>query len=296
MLNQTADLQPIYDRILRLGGEGGAGTKFLRMSKRYAEGGWRYGTDKLQKFSRPFDGGTVLEFGCKFGHLTPVFQSLGAGAVINVDVDEEYLRDGERFIGTTCSARYVKSDDCYVEIESDSVDFVLAKEVISHINPALLHTFYSEISRVLKPGGEIVISDGNNLDRPDVREGLLEGYCAWEHGTSKELGSNYEAMRGRIIAKAFPKLADDQISYYARNTSGLHGDRLIETVRRGVEEGVFTERPHRKGQLPIHPGYGTAMERGFHASDVISALEQHGFSAELLPSDDVALIVRGALS
>lgn len=248
---------------------------------------------KLQKFSRPYAGGTVLEFGCKFGHLTPVFQSLGAGQVINVEVDDEYLRDGERFIGSASGARYVKSDDCYIDVESDSVDFVLAKEVISHINPALLHTFYSEVARVLRPGGEIVISDGNNLDLPEVREALLESYCQWEHGTSKELGSNYQTMRERLIRRAFPELSDDEVAYYARNTSGMHGDRLRETVKRSLEGGTFTERPHRRGQLPIHPGYGTAMERGFHTWDIVSDLEKHGFATEVLPREDVAAIVRG---
>lgn len=286
-------IEQTFSQILDDGRAGGAGTKFIRMSERYASGIWRGGMDKLERFSRPYDGGTVLEFGCKFGHLSPVFLSLGAGQVINVDVDDEYLRDGEKFIGAVCAARYVKSDDCYIDVESSSVDFVLAKEVISHINPSLLHTFYSEVSRVLKPGGEIVISDGNNLDRADVRDSLMTGYCAWEHGSSKELGSNYQAMRERMIRKAFPKLSDDRIAYYARNTSGLHGERLLGTVERAVDGGRFVERPHRPGQLPIHPGYGTAMERGFHATDIFSAMEQHGLEPELLPSDDVALIVRG---
>lgn len=286
-------LDEIFNRILDDGRAGGAGTKFIRISELYAGGSWRRGIGKLEKFSRAYGGGTVLEFGCKFGHLSPVLQSLGAGEVINVDVDDEYLRDGEKFIGAVCAARYVKSDDCYIDVVSNSVDFVLAKEVISHINPSLLHNFYSEVSRVLKPGGEIVISDGNNLDRADVREGLLEGYCAWEHGTSKELGSNYQAMRERIIRKAHPRLTDEQAAHYACNTSGLHGKRLLDTVARAVEGGGFIERPHRPGQLPIHPGYGTAMERGFHATDIFSAMEQHGLEPELLPSDDVALIVRG---
>ena len=289
-------LEMTFQKILETGREGGAGSKFIRMSERYADGAWQSGVSKLQLFSRPFDGGTVLVFGSKFGHTAPLFQSLGAGQVINVDVDDEYLRDGERFIAPLTGARYVKSDDCYLDLESGVVDFVLMKEVISHINPALLYTCFAEVARVLKAGGEVVISDGNNLDKPEVAEGLQRLYCEWDHGSSTDLGSNYRAMRGKIIAKAFRSLTPEEVAYYARNTAGLYGERLIETVRRGIE-GRFVERPHRQGAVPIHPSYGTSMERGFTASGVIEMLGEHGIRAEQLENSvDVALVVRGYLT
>jgi len=288
------EFQDIYDRLLQAGEQGGAGSKFVRMSRHYASGHWRHGAGKPALFSRPFNGGTVVDYGSKFGHLTPILLAAGAGHVINVDVDDEYLRDGERFIGRETGAAYVKSDDCYLDIESGSVDFVLMNEVISHVNPSLLYTCLGEVARILKPGGEVVVWDVNNLDDPEVRATLAEDYCRWEHGESTDLGSNYQAMRGRMIRKAFPGLSDEQVGYYARNTSGLHTDRLLTTVRRAVEGGPFVERPHRKGQLPVHPGYGTVMERGFHASEVVALLAEHGLRGEQLKDDGVAYVVRAA--
>jgi len=285
-------VKEIYTEILELGREGGAGSKFIRMSEHYVAGAWQGSSEKLSFFSRPFNGGTMLDYGSKFGHLAPVLKSLGVGQVINVDVDDEYLRDGERFIGAATGARFVKSDDCYLELESDSVDFVLMKEVISHINPALLFTCFQEVARVMKPGGELVISDGNNLDLREMRDELMESWCEWEHGSSKELGSNYQAMRARMIGKAFRDLPPDRLDYFARNTSGLHGERLIETVRRAIEGGPFIERPHRKGQLPVHPGYGTVMERGFRARDVIGRLAEHGLQGEAVAAPGPAFLVR----
>src|ERR1044072_7003474 len=170
-------MQEIYTQILELGRVSGAGSKFIRMSELYASGAWERTSAKLSFFTRPLSGGTVLDYGSKFGHLTPVLKSLGAARVINVDVDEEYLRDGEGFIG--------------------------------HINPAFLFTCFQEVARVMKPGAELVISDGNNLDLAEVKDGLMESWCQWEHGTSKELGSNYQAMRARMLAKAFPNLPED---------------------------------------------------------------------------------------
>ena len=262
-----------------------AGRKFQRMSERYRDGHWENTVRKLGLFSRPIGGGTFLDFGCKFGHLTPLLKEFGAGQVISVDVDDEYLRDGAKFIGERFGSTYVKSDDCYLEIPSNSVNFILVNEVISHINPMLLDIFYSECARVLKVGGEIVISDGNNFSHYKTRSDLIDWYTLWESGSSKEFrDSNYTKQRYVLIKNAFKeeRLPPDQIEYYARNTSGLFGGRLIETVRRAIEGGTFTERPHRPGMPPIHPGYGVAMERAFYPLQVEMSLRTYGLRTEQL--------------
>jgi SAM-dependent methyltransferase len=261
----------------------GAGRKFERMSERYRDGHWERTVRKLGLFSRSLSGGTFVDFGCKFGHLTPLLKELGAAQVISVDVDEEYLSDGERFIGKLFGSRYVKSDDCYLDIPSNSVDFILVNEVISHINPSLLDIFYSECARIMKVGGELVISDGNNFSHYQTRCDLIDWYSLWDGGTSKEFGeSNYEKQRFVMLRRAFKerRLPEDQLKYYAHNTAGLFGERLVETVRRALDEGVFTERPHRPGIPPIHPVYGVAMERAFYPLQVEMSLRTYGMKTE----------------
>ncbi|WP_169053432.1 class I SAM-dependent methyltransferase [Alteraurantiacibacter aquimixticola] len=267
-----------------------AGRKFERMSERYKDGMWERILLRLRLFSRPVTGGTFLDYGCKFGHLTPILMERGAKNVISVDVDDEYLSDGAKFIGEKYNSTYFKSDDCYLDIESNSVDFILVNEVISHINPSLVENFYSECSRVLKEGGEIVISDGNNYSHLKTRMDLIDWYSLWDGGHSKEFGeSNYEKKRFVTLRRAFKerKLDQEKLEYYAHNTAGLHGDRLIETVRRALDEGVFIERPHRPGIPPIHPNYGVAMERAFYPLQVEMSLRTYGL-------DTVQLIGAGA--
>lgn len=262
-----------------------AGRKFQRMSERYRDGHWEKTVRKLGLFSRPLSGGTFLDFGCKFGHLTPLLKEFGADNVISVDVDDEYLADGARFIGSRFNSQYVKSDDCYLEIPSNSVDFILVNEVISHINPSLLDIFYAECARVLKVGGELVISDGNNFSHFKTRSDLIDWYELWDSGSSKEFGdTNYTKQRFVILRRAFKelRLPQEKLEYYAQNTSGLWGDRLVETVRRAIEDGVFTERPHRPGVPPIHPGYGVAMERAFYPLQVEMSLRTYGLRTEQL--------------
>jgi SAM-dependent methyltransferase len=261
---------------------GSAGDKFQRMSDRYRNGHWKKTVRKLGLFSKPLNGGTFVDFGCKFGHLTPLLMESGVAHVISVDVDEEYLSDGDKFIGKLFGSRYVKSDDCYLDIPSNSVDFILANEVISHINPSLLDIFYSECARILKVGGELVISDGNNFSHYPTRCDLIDWYCAWDHGTSKEFANNYEKQRFAMLRRALKarRIPEEKLQYYARNTSGLFGDRLIETVRRAEDEGIFTERPHRPGVPPIHPVYGVAMERAFYPLQVEMSLRTYGLGTE----------------
>jgi SAM-dependent methyltransferase len=282
---RSANLKQAYGELYEQSIAREAGRKFQRMSERYKDGHWEKTVRKLGLFSRPFDGGTFMDFGCKFGHLTPLLTEFGAGRVVSVDVDDEYLRDGAKFIGERYGSHYVKSDDCYLEVPSNSVDFILVNEVISHINPSLLDIFYGECARVLKVGGEIVISDGNNFAHYQTRCDLIDWYALWDGGSSKEFGdSNYTKQRYVLIKNAFKskKLAPEQIQYYAENTAGLFGERLIETVRRALEEAAFTERPQRPGVPPIHPGYGVAMERAFYPMQVEHSLRTYGLRTEQL--------------
>lgn len=282
--SNRANLTLAYAALYEDGARRGAGNKFMRMSERYRDGYWERLVPKVRLFSRPMDGGVFLDFGCKFGHLTPLLMELSAASVVSVDVDEEHLSDGAAFIGARYNSQYKKSDDCYLDIPSNSVDFILANEVISHINPGLLDTFYRECGRILKVGGELVISDGNNFSHFETRSDLIDWYTDWEIGTSKEFSSNYETQRLAFLVRAFRDrgLRHADLEYYARNTTGMWGERLIETVRRGLDGEGFTERPHRPGVPPIHPAYGVAMERAFYPLQVEMSLRTYGFTTEQL--------------
>ncbi|MGI9501551.1 MAG: class I SAM-dependent methyltransferase [Geminicoccaceae bacterium] len=260
--------------------KGDGGNAFLRMCERYVDGHWRRFTKKVELFSKPLAGGVFVDFGSKFGHLTPLLIDQGVEKVYAVDVNDEYLEQGQRFFGARFPVTYVKSEDCYVDIPSASADFVLANEMISHINPGLLDTFYAEVARILKPSGELVISDGNNWAHLKTRLDLLDWYSLWESGTSKEFGErNYRLMRREMIAERYPDLSAEDLDYLAENTSGTYGERLFQQVERYVSGGVFIERPHRPGICPTHPHHGVVMERGFDPRQVIMSLEAYGVKA-----------------
>ena len=279
-----------YASLHDAGSAGGAGTKYLRFFERYANGDWQREVP-LALVGAQLAGAMVLDFGCKFGQLTPLFLRLGAAGVINVDVDEEYLRDGARFLGERYGSRYLASDECFIDVASESVDLVYAGEVISHIHPAFLHTFYSEVARVLRPGGRILIYDSNNLAHLPTRLERIENYGQWENGASSELGSNYERQRAVLLRKSFPELDQERAAWFAKRCAGLHTRRLLATVRQALDTGQFVPRVFRPGQVPVHPGYGVMMERMFHPLQVEMDLAEHGIAAVQLANDDPARVV-----
>ena len=275
-----AFVQNAHEEVIAAARNDGAGRNFLRMSERHVDGHWRRFVPKLEVFSRPLAGSIFVDYGSKFGHLTPLLIDQGVKKIFAVDVNDDYLDQGARFFGTRFPVDYLKSEDCYIDIPSASVDLVLANEMISHINPAFLDTFYAEVARVLKPDGELVISDGNNWAHLQTRLDLLDWYGRWDGGRSKEFGeNNYGLMRRQVIAERYPAIDAADLDYLAKNTSGMHGPRLFRQVERYLAGERFIERPHRPGVYPTHPRHGVVMERAFDPRQVLIALETYGIGA-----------------
>jgi SAM-dependent methyltransferase len=261
---------------------------YAEMTRLYCEKGlWKDYLDILRLARPSFAGCIVVDIGCKYGHVLPLLQAMGADSCIGVDVEDEYLRIGNTaFDAIGFPARLVKSDEAYLPIESDSVDFVLVNEVISHVNPAYLYTLYAEIARILKLGGTVLISDGNNRANAGCVSDLHQLYIAWENGpvgtnTGRDVVDTvYRDFRRDVIAGHNPDLAGDVLDYLADNTSGLFGDRLVIEVGKYLRKEGWVERPYRPGICPTHPGPGgVVMERAFHPIQVELALAEVGIQA-----------------
>jgi SAM-dependent methyltransferase len=106
-------------------------------------------------FAMPFAGGaTVLDIASGEGYGSALLGSV-ARRVVGIDIDEhsvahaksKYKYDNLSFIRGDCTA---------IPLTSDSIDLVVSFETLEHI---IDHkTFFNEISRILKPGGVLVIS------------------------------------------------------------------------------------------------------------------------------------------
>lgn len=299
------DPQAEYDRILAEAERVHAPPYFLDMSRLFARDAiWRSYDDLIAALPHGFSGGTAVDIGCKYGHALPVFLCRGASQAIGIDVVDEYIEAGRRFLGSMYAAvRLEKSDEGLLPLPPSSVDFVLVNEVISHVNPMFLDNLYAEIGRILKPGGQVLISDGNNIANPACRTALVELYDAWENGPSGRqtdrdtVTTSFLERRRRIISARQPGLGTEKAEHLARNTAGLFGATLERVIDGYAATGELVERPYRRGVFPTSPGPGgEVMERGFHPRQVEMSLAEYGIRArQILPAPPQVVLtgVRG---
>jgi SAM-dependent methyltransferase len=281
-------VQRAYERLLIEGEHAGAPEHFMALSRLFAEQRiWKSYDWLLGLAPGQITGGIMVDFGCKYGHVLPLLLARGASRALGIDVEPSYLDVGQRIIGRLYpAAAFHRSDQGWLDLPQASVDVVLVNEVISHVNPGYLETVYSEIARILKPGGYVIVSDGNNVANPECRKALIELYDAWENGPAGRQTDRdtvhrpYIDLRRAIIAARKPTLTTDQVDYVARNTSGLFGQMLADTADAYARDGTLVERPFRRGTYPTSPGAtGVVMERGFHPLQVEMALAAYGIRA-----------------
>lgn len=279
--NET-DLRAVYKMIhRRAAADSTSSERFLYFSKRFADGDWERFKTRLAAFTRSLSGAVFVDYGSKFGHLAPLLASQGAAKIYCLDVYAPFLDEGAKFISPLCPVEFRQTQSALVDLPSQSVDFILVNEVISHINPEFLENFYAETARILKPGGEVLISDGNNLAHLPTRLKLIKHYELCENGPmpNEPDAPCFRDVRAELIREGFPAMDADRVAYLARNTSGLWGDRLTDAVERFLSGGIFVERPYRPGTCPTRPRTGVVEERGFFPEEIERSFARQGVEA-----------------
>jgi SAM-dependent methyltransferase len=278
-----------YDRVREFCNRGGTDFPEVLQSQSadYQGGLWRPYRSMLQMVPMRFEGRTVVDFGCKLGYLIPLLVSLGCEEAVGVDAEDFYVNAGNLVFPVLYpKTRLVKSEDGYVPLQPASADLIFMNEVISHINPRFLDTVWLECSRILRRGGILFISDGNNAANATVQSLLPELYEKWENGpdgvrTDRDVvEDNFRGRRQKIIRQKYPDMALEKVEFLANNTSGLGGAFLFETIDKFYRDDQLILRPYRKGVCPVNPEGGlTVMERAFHPVYLELALQEYGFLA-----------------
>ncbi|HWL07586.1 MAG TPA: class I SAM-dependent methyltransferase [Planctomicrobium sp.] len=111
------------------------------------------------EWARTFVNGLrVLEVGCGAGHGTRVLASGGATETVGIDIDGEAIRRA-RNQRADSTIRFLHQTDTRLPFNDREFDVVVALETIEHVEDA--GRFVEELSRVVKPGGWILLSTPN---------------------------------------------------------------------------------------------------------------------------------------
>jgi SAM-dependent methyltransferase len=119
---------------------------------------WRFGQDRRLNMVRhhvPLEGRCILDVGCGIGTYVRQFREF-SDDVHGVDVDEDRVAKASE---TLPNIRVAPAED--LPFESNSVDVVFLHEVIEHVDDD--QEAIAEATRVLRPGGHLVIFAPNRL-------------------------------------------------------------------------------------------------------------------------------------
>ncbi len=282
-----ADIKRAYDRMVDYCLTHPVPDQLLHQSQAYQGGLWQGYMALLNLIATDYGSRTVVDMGCKYGLTLPLFLAAGAKEAIGVEVVDEYIAEGRKMFAEVYpdSVRIVESVQGFIPLQPASADIVFINEVISHVNPMFLENVLSEVGRIVKDDGAVLVSDGNNLRCPGYFEqNLVPFYEAYENGpdgtkTDRDTVERcFVNLRADIISGRYPNMDEDKIRYLATNTSGLFGDFFMQTIEKYVSEGELVERPYRKGVCPTNPTKGGAViERGFYPEEVRMGLGRYGF-------------------
>lgn len=100
----------------------------------------------------PFRSGRVLDLGCAFGLATRMLKRRGYDAV-GVDASPAYIARAQ---SADPQSTYILADAANVPLADASFDGVVFLDVLEHLPDE--HGAISEVARLLKPGGTVVVS------------------------------------------------------------------------------------------------------------------------------------------
>lgn len=219
--------------------------------------------------------GKLLDVGCGFGLHSMVLTKLGYD-VFSLDVSLKKIEVHNALISSydkqiPCCP--ILGDATCLPMEDESMDVIYVNEFISHV-PDLLKSI-KEFRRVLKTGGDIIISD---TDRRSLFFNLIMLFGR------RSVDKRYKRMRRKIIEEFLKRressLRDEEIEAIASKTAGMIKSEIEEIIRKflnGINIESLIERfklrePFGR-EFKHRSPYGQYSERVFTPSEVTKLLE-----------------------
>ena len=219
-------------------------------------------------------GKSVLEIGSGYGFTSILFALLGAKAVHGMDVVAPAIERAKRIkeqLDPRLPVFFYRCDAAKpFPFQHDVFDIVLAIEVLSHIVTDDLTGLLGEVVRVLRPGGLVYLSDGNNARSWRKRH---ENYRIWrrfelgpptqaaETVYTHRIAKPYVEIRRDIAKEAEPSLSEETATNIASRTFQFDATQVRDAVRQFVRSGALPNSPFRHRVCPVEPLTRTFIEQ-----------------------------------
>jgi SAM-dependent methyltransferase len=229
--------------------------------------------------------GRVLDLASGFGLTAICLRMLGVDSVTGLDISDTKVTTSRTL------AKRLQVDNCVFQLgdglslpfEDGSFDGVLIKDAVSHFSdpPGV----WAEVTRVLRPGGRLVIVDDRNQRNPHVVAATRKIWEISETGTATELSSlgmdvSFTQMRRDYIAQHFSHVGEGARSAIADRTRGFTFamlDRAVPSLLEGKPVGLTPVAPC------VNPANEIVQERLVDPLGLARDLESLGFGTSVLP-------------
>lgn len=249
----------------------------------------RYQLDYLRLAGRDPRGASVLDAGCGFGLTLLVMGLLGASRLRGIDNYPGMVRTIRAYQpllpeDLASKLEVTDGDVAAMPYEDGEFDFLLSIEAISHYLD--VSGFVTEAARVLKPGGVMVIADGNNGLNPSIRRMTHAIWQAFESGPDgtevhgHTVGASYRTKRARILAERVPAVAAPDRERLAERTAGMVEADVVAAGERFAASGELPEPALRPGEVPVSPE-GQVIERLFDPYELAREIDEAGFESRV---------------
>jgi SAM-dependent methyltransferase len=236
-------------------------------------------------------GRTVLDARSGYGMVANLMAAWGARRAIALELFGP-MTDSHRRLLDSHFPRLrrivlpVRGDAQAMPVKSASVDLLISIEAVSHYYD--VDAFLDECARVVRPGGTLLISDGNNGANPALRRFTEQLWERFEVGPTGPFGDHVVeetmvARRASIIAARFPELAPERVRSLAEATSGMVRTEIEQAVASHLAGGPAPAARYRFGMVPRDPHWGSVAEALVAPRVLAAQIERRGFHARAIP-------------
>ncbi|GIV16956.1 MAG: hypothetical protein KatS3mg022_2391 [Armatimonadota bacterium] len=246
----------------------------------------RFVEDMLRLAALDVAGKTVLDAGCGFGRVSLVLAAMGADKVYGIDITQRRLHTFQQIIKDLEMEHILIAE--YKSVDNTGYpegffDLVLSIEAVSHYND--IDAFFREAARVLKPGGVLLIADGNNARNPRIARFTRQVWNRFENGPAGEVHGHtvtqsYREIRRNIIAEHFPTLSGEEMDELARRTSYMNKQQVIQATQNYLATHTLPDSLYDPNRCPVDPRTGAVIERLFDPFELARYTQQFGFRAK----------------
>ena len=181
----------------------------------------------------PSEGRLCLELGCGTG-LTSYFLRQRGGTWVSADFERDHARSARQLVGD----RVLQISDREVPFKSASFDLVAAINFLEHIKDD--ETFFAEMVRVLKPGGDFLfMAPKGEAGRPGYALKRVLGFTADQEGFG-HARDGYPPAAARAIMERHGLTVLGQQDYCRFFTESLE-DLLNYAYHRKAMQGKATQ-------------------------------------------------------